>query len=102
MTSFYCSAFSTGVFAAAEIRELTEYPVIMVPGYSSSELYRLDENGETVHVWGDAFGQIGSAVGGNLGGIIADAGMFLLAGQVEPIAKRLGEGFQRIFGDLPK
>ncbi len=91
---------SQGVFAAYELNELTEYPVIMVPGYSSSELYRVDENGETVHVWGDAFGQIGSAVGGNLGGIIADASTFLLAGNVEPIAKRLGEGFQRIFGDM--
>lgn len=94
------SAFSTGVFAAAEIRELTEYPVIMVPGYSSSELYRLDENGEVVHVWGDAFGQAMPEVEANLGGIIADMGTFLLAGNVEPIAKRLGEGFQRIFGDM--
>lgn len=91
---------SVGVYGADEIKELSEYPVIMVPGYSSSELYRLDENGEVVHVWGDAFGQIGSAVDGNLGGIIADAGLFLLAGQVDPIAKRLGEGFQRIFGDM--
>lgn len=90
----------TGVSAAAEIKELTEYPVIMVPGYSSSELYRLDENGEVVHVWGDAFGQAMPEVEANLGGIIADAGTFLLAGNVEPIAKRLGEGFQRIFGDL--
>lgn len=94
------TAFSTGVFAAAEIRELTEYPVIMVPGYSSSELYRLDENGEVVHVWGDAFGQAMPEVEANLGGIIADMGTFLLAGNVEPIAKRLGEGFQRIFGDM--
>ena len=91
---------SQGVFAAYELKELSEYPVIMVPGYSSSELYRVDENGEVVHVWGDAFGQIGSAASGNLGGIIADAGTFLLAGDVEPLAKRLGEGFQRIFGDM--
>ena len=94
------SVCSTAVFAAAEIKELTEYPVIMVPGYSSSELYRLDENGEVVHVWGDAFGQAMPEVESNLGGIIADMGTFLLAGNVEPIAKRLGEGFQRIFGDM--
>lgn len=94
------SVCSSGVYAAYEINELTEYPVIMVPGYSSSELYRLDENGEVVHVWGDAFGQAMPEVEANLGGIIADAGTFLLAGDVEPIAKRLGEGFQRIFGDM--
>ena len=94
------SVCSSGAFAAAEIKELTEYPVIMVPGYSSSELYRLDENGEVVHVWGDAFGQAMPEVESNLGGIIADMGTFLLAGDVEPIAKRLGEGFQRIFGDM--
>ena len=94
------SLCSVGAYGAWYDNELSDYPVIMVPGYSSSELYRLDENGEVVHVWGDAFGQIGSAVSGNLGGIIADAGTFLLAGKVEPIAKRLGEGFQRIFGDM--
>ena len=94
------SVCSTGVWAAVEEDKLTEYPVIMVPGYSSSELYRLDENGEVVHVWGDAFGQAMPEVEANLGGIIADAGTFLLAGDVEPIAKRLGEGFQRIFGDM--
>ena len=94
------SLCSAGASAVAEDKKLTEFPVIMVPGYSSSELYRLDENGEVVHVWGDAFGQIGSAAEGKLGGIIADAGMFLLAGNVEPIAERLGEGFQRIFGDM--
>lgn len=91
---------STGIAGAYEEAELTKYPVIMVPGYSSSELYRLDENGEVVHVWGDAFGQAMPEVEANLGGIIADAGTFLLAGDVEPIAKRLGEGFQRIFGDM--
>ncbi len=94
------SLCSSGVYAAVEADKLTEYPVIMVPGYSSSELYRLDENGEVVHVWGDAFGQAMPEVEANLGGIIADAATFLLAGDVDPIAKRLGEGFQRIFGDM--
>ena len=91
---------SVGAYGAWYDNELSDYPVIMVPGYSSSELYRLDENGEVVHVWGDAFGQAMPEVESNLGEIIADAGTFLLAGEVEPIAKRLGEGFQRIFGDM--
>lgn len=94
------SLCSSGVYAAVEEDKLSEYPVIMVPGYSSSELFRFDENGEVVHVWGDAFGQAMPEVESNLGGIITDAATFLLAGDVEPIAKRLGEGFQRIFGDM--
>ena len=95
------SVCSAGVYGAYEIKELTEYPVIMVPGYSSSELCRIDEEtGEVIHVWGDAFGQALPQVEANLGGIIADMGTFLLAGNVEPIAKRLGEGFQKIFGDM--
>lgn len=97
----FFSVCSAGVCAAYEISELTEYPVIMVPGYSSSELCRIDdETGEVVHVWGDAFGQAMPEVEANLGGIVADMGTFLLAGNVDPIAKRLGEGFQRIFGDM--
>lgn len=95
------SLCSGAVSAVAEIKALTEYPVIMVPGYSSSELYRIDEKtGEVIHVWGDAFGQALPEVEANIGGIIADAGLSLLSGNVEPIAKRLGEGFQRIFGDM--
>ena len=95
------SVCTAGVYGAYEIDKLTEYPVIMVPGYSSSELYRIDEEtGEVVHVWGDAFGQAMPEVEANLGGIVADMGTFLLAGNVDPIAKRLGEGFQRIFGDM--
>ncbi len=95
------SLCTVGAVAAYETAELTKYPVIMVPGYSSSELYRVDEEtGETIHVWGDAFAQAMPEVEANLGGIISDAATLLLAGKVEPIAKRLGEGFQRIFGDM--
>lgn len=95
------SLCSIGVSAAKEDAELSRYPVIMVAGYSSSELCRTDEEtGETVHVWGDAFGQAMPEVKANLGGIITDMANFLLAGNVDPIAKRLGEGFERIFGDL--
>lgn len=95
------SLCSIGVYAAYETAELTKYPVIMVPGYSSSELFRYDEEtGEKIHLWGDALAQITPEVEANLGGIIADMGTFLLAGNVAPVAKRIGEGFRRIFGDL--
>lgn len=95
------SLCSVGVYAAFEEIELTKYPVIMVPGYSSSEMFRYDEEtGEPIHLWGDALSQITPEVEANLGGIITDMATYLLAGNVEPVAKRIGEGFQRIFGDL--
>ncbi len=94
-----------GVFsvaASAEAQEdYTDYPVILVPGYISSYLYKIDEQtGEKVIVWGDIFSQIGSQAGGSLGDIAADAAKYLLAGDVDPIAKRLGDGFNRIFADV--
>ena len=91
----------SGISAVFEKISLTEYPVIMVAGFTSSELCRIDEEtGEVIHVWGDAVGQAGPAVKENIGGIVTDLSTFLLAGNVDPIAKRLGEGFQRIFADL--
>ena len=86
-----------------EITNKTEYPVIVVPGFMSSELYKIDEEtGEKVTVWswGAAADLVGGASSGNLGGIVSDFATYLLAGDVDPIAKRLGEGFNRIFADI--
>lgn len=94
------SLCSVGINAAYEVNKLTEYPVIMVAGFMSSELYRTDEKtGEEVVVWGwsDALGMITGESSGNLGGIVTDFAEYLLAGNVAPIAERLGEGFNRIF-----
>ena len=92
-----------GVSAAYEAEQLTKYPVIMVPGFMASTMYKIDEEtGEEVVVfgWSEAADMVVGAGGGNLGGIITEFGEYLLAGNVKPIAKRLGEGFNRIFGDL--
>ena len=92
-----------GISASYEITKSTEYPVIVVPGFMASELYKIDdETGEKVTVWSwDAAADlVGGASSGNLGGIISDFATYLLAGNVEPIAKRLGEGFNRIFADI--
>ena len=92
-----------GVSAAYEAEQLTKYPVIMVPGFMASTMYKIDEEtGEEVVVfgWSEAADMVVGAGGGNLGGIISEFGEYLLAGNVKPIAKRLGEGFNRIFADL--
>lgn len=97
------SACSVGISAAYETAQLTKYPVIMVPGFMASEMYRVDEEtGEKVVVWGwnDAMEMITGESSGNLGGIVTDFAEYLLAGNVAPIAERLGEGFNRIFGSL--
>ena len=41
----------TSAALAAEGEKYTEYPVIIVPGYSSSWMYKEGENGEKIHVW---------------------------------------------------
>lgn len=97
------SLCSIGINAAYEKNKLTEYPVIVVPGFMASELYKIDEEtGEKVTVWswGAAADLVGGASSGNLGGIVSDFATYLLAGDVDPIAKRLGEGFNRIFADI--
>ena len=97
------SVCSMGITGAYEITNKTEYPVIVVPGFMSSELYKIDEEtGEKVTVWswGAAADLVGGASSGNLGGIVSDFATYLLAGDVDPIAKRLGEGFNRIFADI--
>lgn len=97
------SVCSMGISGAYEITNKTEYPVIVVPGFMSSELYKIDEEtGEKVTVWswGAAADLVGGASSGNLGGIVSDFATYLLAGDVDPIAKRLGEGFNRIFADI--
>lgn len=48
-----CTVFLTSVGAAVEFKgEISEYPVIMVAGYSSSELDLVDENGVKTRIWG--------------------------------------------------
>ncbi len=48
-----CSVFLTTVGAAVEFKEkISDYPVIMVAGYSSSELVKIDEDGTRTRVWG--------------------------------------------------
>ncbi len=51
-------------FAANEtsIDELSEYPVLLVAGYSSSELVMTDENGNVSQIWGLDFSKIGTVV----------------------------------------
>ncbi len=49
----FCSVLLTTVGAAVSFQgEVSDYPVIMVAGYSSSELVLVGENGERTRIWG--------------------------------------------------
>ncbi len=95
-------AFPLALAAEKESEELTKYPVIMVPGYTSSSYYKIDEaTGEKVMVWGDAVGQISAgAQDGMLEKILARAAKFFVTGDARELAATLGAGFRRIFADL--
>ncbi len=79
--------------------DYTDYPIILVPGFTSAVLYRIDEEtGEEIVVWDDPIAQVGA--GGDLESIVPDFKTYLLEGNVEPLAKKLGEGFNRIFDGM--
>ncbi len=95
-------AFPVALAAEEKAEELTKYPIIMVPGYTSSSYYKIDEEtGEKVMVWGDAIGQIGAgAQDGMLEQILAEAVEFFATGDAKKLAATLGAGFNRIFADM--
>lgn len=96
------SVFPVAFAAENEKEDLTKYPIIMVPGYTSSSYYKIDEEtGEKVMVWGDAAGQVVSgAQDGMLEKILAEAAKFFVTGDAKELAAILGTGFRRIFADL--
>lgn len=78
---------------------VSEYPVIIVPGYSASQMYYTAEDGTTEHVWGVVMDDIVA----ELLMRIADVGIglgSLVAGNPEYIAKTVGEGFIKLYGKL--
>ena len=91
--------FPVAIAAETQQEELTKYPVIMVPGYTSSSYYKIDEaTGEKIMVWGDAAGQVVSgAQDGMLEKILAEAAKFFVTGDATQLASILGSGFRRIF-----
>ncbi len=44
--------FTTFAFHSSAKDDITEYPIIIVPGYSGSALKYVDENGNEEHIWG--------------------------------------------------
>ena len=94
------SLFTMSAFAVKEENEWKKYPLILVPGYTSTNLYKLDENGNQVMVWGDILGIIGDGLNGESVGLLEQLAKSLKENDSSYFAKRVGEGFNRIFADL--
>lgn len=89
----------TVAFAATDKDEYSDYPVIVVPGYSSSSMYRLDENGNQVHVWGIDMDEIVQAILKNIVQIGIGIGK-LTKGNAKYIAQKVGEEFIKLYYDM--
>ena len=94
------SLFTMSAFAVKEENEWKKYPLILVPGYTSTSLHKLDENGNKVEVWGDILGIIGGGLGTESLSLLEQLAKSLRENDSSYFAKRVGEGFNRIFADL--
>ena len=45
-----------------DVQEVTDYPIIIVPGYSGSALRYIDENGDEEHIWGITGDMLGNII----------------------------------------
>ncbi|MBQ4207115.1 MAG: hypothetical protein II621_02295, partial [Clostridia bacterium] len=93
------SVLPAALAAEAEKREYSQYPCIVVPGYSSSGLYRYDENGEKVWVWGVQTDEIIAAVLHNIAKLGAGLGALTL-GNAKLLGTTVGREFYNLYYDL--
>lgn len=97
LTLIMCFALTAPVSAAVQEDEV--YPIIIVPGYSSSSMYRLDENGEKVHVWGVDIDELLGAVVNKAVDLGIDIA-HLAQGDAKQLADGVGEEMLNLYGDL--
>ncbi len=97
-------ALGAVAFAAddSSAENLSDYPVIIVPGFTASTFYCIDENGNQKPVWGtDPLGQITSNSSKERALAIAkEAAKFAVTGDADGLAKVLNDGFKRIFAEF--
>lgn len=91
----------TGAAYAVKIDEndISDYPVILVPGYASSPLFLTNDDGSTEQAWGVDFDEIKNQVLTH----IADIGLglgALGAGEAKYIGETVGKAVVEMYGDL--
>ena len=84
------------------VEDMTEYPIIFVPGFATSNFYCIDENGNEKPVWGtDTLGQITEGSNSERAKILAKAAAeFIATGEADTLAKELGVGFRNVFAEF--
>ena len=92
------SVFTLCVSAVKENEEWKKYPLILVPGYTATNLYKLDENGNKVEVWGDVLGKITGEM--DTAGVVEQLLKSIKEDDSSYFSKKIGEGFNRMFADL--
>lgn len=97
LTIVFISAIAVPVSLAIKDNEV--YPIVIVPGYSSSCLYKLDENGNKVHVWGVETDKIIKAIALNIAEIGIDVGAYA-QGDAKKLADTVGREFKEMFIDM--
>lgn len=85
--------------AAFNKEEYNGYPVIVVPGYSSSGQYRIDENGNKIHVWGIDYKEIIAALFKNIVEVGIDLGS-LATGDGKKLGRTVGREFVKLYYDM--
>lgn len=85
------------VSAAAEEKEV--YPLVVVPGYSSSSLYKYNADGEKEHVWGVDVNEILKRVAVRSVELGIDIGAWA-QGDAKMLADDVGEEFVNLYGAM--
>lgn len=75
------------------------YPIIVVPGYSSSAMYKDGENGEQIHVWNIQMDKIIDRIKANIVKLGLGVGD-LAQGDAQLLADTVGKEFVAMFGDM--
>ena len=85
--------------ATVAVEEEEIYPVVVVPGYSSSSMYKYNEAGEKEHVWGVDLNEILERVIARSVSLGIDIGA-LAQGDAKMLADDIGEEFCNLYGDM--
>lgn len=96
LTFVMCVALAVPV---AAVQDEEVYPIIIVPGYSSSSMYRLDENGNKIHVWGVDMDELLGVIKDK----VVDLGIdiaYLAQGDAKQLADAVGEEMLNLYGDM--
>lgn len=77
-----------------------QYPIVVVPGYSSSPLIYYGEDGTREHVWGLDIDAILAKVLGNIAGVLKGLGLAVTEIDSAYLADLIGDNFEDFVGKL--